>query len=77
MASSEGGTFELMLMRKAGARFEAEFPARLARNRDRSGSPCLLLSGADSKPTRTLQGMARARSGQAPAWPLSSVRSAH
>jgi len=28
------------------------------------------------KPTRTLQGMARVRSGQAPAWPLVSVRSA-
>ncbi len=28
-----------------------------------------------SKPTRTLQGMARARSGQAPAWPLVSGRS--
>jgi hypothetical protein len=28
-----------------------------------------------SKPTRTLQGMARVRSGQAPAWPLVSVRS--
>jgi hypothetical protein len=28
------------------------------------------------KPTRTLQGMARVRSGQAPAWPLSSGRSA-
>jgi hypothetical protein len=27
------------------------------------------------KPTRTLQGMARVRSGQAPAWPLSSGRS--
>lgn len=41
MASSEGGTFELMLMRKAGARFEAEFPARLARNRDRSMFGCV------------------------------------
>ena len=29
-----------------------------------------------SKPTRTLQGMARVRSGQAPAWPLSADRSA-
>jgi hypothetical protein len=29
-----------------------------------------------SKPTRTLQGMARVRSGQAPAWPLVSDRSA-
>ena len=28
-----------------------------------------------SKPTRTVQGMARVRSGQAPAWPLVSVRS--
>ena len=43
----------------------------------------LLLSGLLStrrrppsgKPTRTLQGMARARSGQAPAWPLVSDRS--
>jgi hypothetical protein len=30
---------------------------------------------SSSKPVRTLQGMARVRSGQAPAWPLSSVRS--
>ena len=32
-------------------------------------------SPSGSKPTRTLQGMARVRSGQAPAWPLVSDRS--
>jgi hypothetical protein len=35
-----------------------------------------LLSVAVRVTTRTVQGMARARSGQAPAWPLSSDRSA-